>query len=1077
MSAEIQGFELSPQQRRLWRLRQGAAGELALRFRRRIEPYRLWRALDEAMARHEILRTSFRTLPGLRDPVQVIGPPGTAVERRIERRAEASEMDDAALATLFAELESEPFDLSREPLLRAAVVDLGKPGAVLALVISSLLCDSRSLDILAREIAARCSGREAAELATEPVQYVELADVVNEMLRSQDDEAVQGILYWRNQDLAPGTPLALPAAATAISGPFQAAGRTLRLDPSLAAGLQQLARRCGTDPSTVVLACWQVLLWRLTGETEPVVGVAFDGRGFEGLESALGLFQRYLPVHASLRPDLPFTELVASLDATSREHAQWQDLFEGNLFEDNSEGFFQICYNYEKLSELSTEPSGPTLLHRRSSLEEYLLELSVTHNGSTFDLEVRFDPRVLPPSAAESMAERLGELLRSTIQSPQVQLADLRAMPEGEAHQVLRQLNDTGCDLGDCRTLDGLFARRATLHPDAVAVVSEGEQLSYGELVDAAARLAHRLRRLGVEPEARVALCVERSPEMVIGLLAVLAAGAAYVPIDPSLPEERIAWILADCAAGAMLTRDRYRDRLRNFPGVVVDLDGAAAESEISGEPPFGRHAEPQSLAYVIYTSGSTGRPKGVMVTHAAITNRLLWMMQAFPFGPEDRFLQKTAASFDASIWEFFVPLLTGSRLVLARLGGEKDSSYMVAAVQEHGITVLQLVPSMLAVVLQEPGFTGCRSLRWMFCGGEALSLSLQQSFFAALDAELVNLYGPTEVAIDATFAVCDRRQDAGAVPIGRPLANVQTFLLDPAFHPVLLGTVGELYVGGEGLARGYVLQPHLTAERFLPNPFASRPGERLYRTGDLARQDSAGRLEYLGRADQQVKIRGFRIEPLEVESVLRQHPAVVEAAVLAREAPGGGHRLVAYMVTTSEGAAPGDEELRGFLAAKLPDYMVPAAFVRLAGLPRLPSGKLDPNAMPEPEAAQTITPGRRIAPRTPTEELLHDIWCELLQRDHCSMLDDFFDLGGHSLLAMQVLMRIREAFAVEMPLRHLFEATTIASLATEVDALRADGVPAPPIGRVERDRPLPLSFGQQRLWFLQQLEPEKLRV
>jgi amino acid adenylation domain-containing protein/non-ribosomal peptide synthase protein (TIGR01720 family) len=480
------------------------------------------------------------------------------------------------------------------------------------------------------------------------------------------------------------------------------------------------------------------------------------------------------------------------------------------------------------------------------------------------------------------------------------------------------------------------------------------------------------------------------------------------------------------------------------------------------------------NLAYVIYTSGSTGQPKGAMNTHRGLCNRLRWMQQAYHLTPADRVLQKTPFSFDVSVWEFFWPLMTGARLVMARPGGHQDSAYLVQLVAAQQITTLHFVPSMLGLFLEEPRLETCASLRRVLCSGEALPFELQERFFARLDGELHNLYGPTEASIDVTAWACQRQSQSPSVPIGRPIANTQIYLLDAQLQPVPIGVAGELHIGGVGLARGYLHRPDLTAEKFIPHPFSPEPGARLYKTGDLARYLPEGAIEFLGRLDQQVKIRGFRIELGEIEAVLRHHPAVGEVVVLARDEGPGEKRLVAYVVPLPAQSVP-LSELRSFLQAKLPDYMVPAAFVLLPALPLTPNGKLDRRALPPPEQGRPELKRAYVAPRTPTEEVVAGLWAQVLGIEQVGVEDNFFELGGHSLLATQVLSRLRTAFQVELPLRALFEAPTVAGLAQSIEAARQaeQGLSAPPLGPVPRAGALPLSFAQQRLWFLDQLVPD----
>jgi amino acid adenylation domain-containing protein len=519
---------------------------------------------------------------------------------------------------------------------------------------------------------------------------------------------------------------------------------------------------------------------------------------------------------------------------------------------------------------------------------------------------------------------------------------------------------------------------------------------------------------------------------MVVGLLGILKAGGAYVPLDPEYPKERLAFQLEDTKARVLLTQERLIGDLPDHDGRVICLDRDWAEIARESEANLESGATADNLAYVIYTSGSTGKPKGVMIEHRALSNHMLWMQERFPLDAADCVLQKTPFCFDASVWEFFAPIMAGARLTLARPGGHQDSAYLINTIVNQQVTTLQLVPSMLRVLLAEDGLERCQNLKRVFCGGEALSGELRERFHGRLGGELYNLYGPTEATIDATCALCDRASPPHTVTIGRPIANTQLYVLDRDMRPVPIGVPGELYIGGECLARGYLNRPELTAEKFITHSFDGEPARRLYKTGDLARYLSDGNIEFLGRVDNQVKIRGYRIELGEIESVLAQHPCVGQSVVAVREDGPGDNRLVAYVVGQRDSQTDA-HELRTFLRQKLPEYMVPSAFIFLDSLPLTPNGKVDRKGLPAPDGNRDELEQAYVAPRSPTEEILAGIWAEVLKIEQVGVRDNFFDLGGHSLLATQVVSRMRKVFHSELPLRHLFEFPTIAELAAVI--------------------------------------------
>jgi amino acid adenylation domain-containing protein len=560
---------------------------------------------------------------------------------------------------------------------------------------------------------------------------------------------------------------------------------------------------------------------------------------------------------------------------------------------------------------------------------------------------------------------------------------------------------------------------------EAVSVVCEDHCLTYEELNSRANQLAHFLCELGLGPEGLVAICMERSLEMVISLLGTLKAGAAYVPLDPSYPKERLDYMLEDSGASLLLTQEKLRDHVLAGNAQVIFVDSDWVEIACHSRETMDRVISLESPAYVIYTSGSTGKPKGVVISHRAILNHMLWMHSTFPLVETDVVLQKTPFSFDASVWEFYASLMEGARLTMAQPGGHRDSRYLARAVVEQNVSVLQMVPSHLRMLLEERDLTRHSCLHRVFCGGENLPVALQKEFFACLDAELINLYGPTEATIDATYWKCRREGEWSSVPIGRPITNMQAYVLSPRMSPVPIGGAGELYIAGAGLARGYLNCPDLTAEKFVPNPFNEDATDRLYRTGDLVRRHEDGNLEFLRRLDQQVKIRGFRIEIGEIEAVLLGYDAVREAIVLAREDEPGDKRLVAYL-TAKKQTKTNTNQLIEYLQRKLPDYMIPNAFVWLDRLPLTPNGKLDRLNLPAPEKLKPELSEGFIPPRTPVEEILAEMWSELLGIKNIGINDNFFELGGHSLQLTQLLSRILQVFQVDLPLRTLFNSPTI---------------------------------------------------
>jgi amino acid adenylation domain-containing protein len=630
-------------------------------------------------------------------------------------------------------------------------------------------------------------------------------------------------------------------------------------------------------------------------------------------------------------------------------------------------------------------------------------------------------------------------LLEGIITDPENNIRHLPILSETERHQLLFEWNDTVVDYPQDKCLHDLFEEQVERTPDAVAVVYGGQQLTYRELNSRANQLAHYLISKGVEPEVMVGLYMERSLEMVIGIYGIIKAGGAYVPLDPEYPPDRIAFMVAETDVPVLLTQEHLVASLAEASATVICLDSEweIIDGESKKNPTSG--AASDNIAYVIYTSGSTGRPKGVMNEHRGIVNRLLWMQDEYSLIQEDRILQKTPFSFDVSVWEFFWPLLTGAQLVVARPGGHKDPAYLVSVIVEHQITTLHFVPSMLQIFLEEAEVMQCNSIKRVICSGEALPYDLQCRFFKTLNTELHNLYGPTEAAVDVTYWACRPDQDLKLVPIGYPVANTQMYILDPQLQPVPLGCTGELHIGGIQVARGYLKRPELTTEKFIPDPFSSDPKDRLYKTGDLSRYLPDGSIEYLGRTDFQVKMRGLRIELGEIEARVTEFPGVNQCIVLMREDRPGDKRLVAYL-SAEENHSISISELRGHLSSVLPDYMVPAHFVVLDSIPLSANGKADRRALPEPKM-ERIDDEAFAAPRSKTEQMIADIWKELLQISRVGINDSFFDLGGHSLLLPRMLRRLKVDFGKQLSIVNLFQYPTVAALAAFMNTKIDTGV------------------------------------
>ncbi|MEA2695451.1 MAG: hypothetical protein QOJ16_4838, partial [Acidobacteriota bacterium] len=1101
---------LSYGQRALWFLDRLAPGNPAYviagaaRVEGGLDPSALRRAATAVAARHPALRATFHEGPA--GPVQRVGPVGDEpVVDFLEE--DGTGLDGAALARRLSALAYRPFDLARGPLWRLALLRLGGGEYALALSIHHIVSDFWSLGVLIRDLGA-LYGEELAIPAVLPepaIGYEEIVRREEESLAGPEGERLWR--FWR-ETLA-GMPLVLdlpadrPRPAVAPTSSHRRGARAVALPPAATAALRRLTRRRGATLYMGVLAAFEVLLNRHSGQERLLVGCPTSGRRSAEWSGLVGYLVNPVAIRADLGGDPDVAELLGRVRESALAAFAHRDyplpLLAERLQPERDPGvspIFQVMCVLQKgrreeeegLAALAVGEAGGRL--RMGPLQ--LATLAIEAPGAQFDLSLglaetakglsgrlAYDRDLFEPATVERMAGHLEALLAQIAAGAEGRISDLPLLSAAERHQLLLEWGSEPREYPGSDLLHELFAAQAARTPEEPAVWCAGEWIRYGELDARSDLFAGRLRALGVGPESVVGLCLARSFDLVAGVIGILKAGGAYLPLDPGLPAERLAFLVEDAGVAALLVEEATAGLLpeNGVPRLRIEEvfpDGGSLP------PGRGTRLSPDHPAYVIYTSGSTGRPKGVVIPHRAIAARMRYACAEDLLAGE-RMIQKTTLSFDVSVFELFGPLLTGGRLVVPRPGGERDPAYLLALAAEHGITRLSFPPALLTLLLEEEALPALTALRVVVTGGETVPPDLPARFHSRMHAHLDNRYGPTEATISVTTWRARPGEAVPArLPIGRPVPVSEIYLLGPGLAPVPLGVAGELCIGGVCLARGYLGRPELTAETFVPHPFAGRPGERLYRTGDVVRHRTDGAIEFLGRIDGQVKIRGFRVELGEIEAALLALPGIKEAAVADRADPtSGSRRLVAWLVprTGAAVAAVGVAEVRDLLAAKLPGYMVPAAFVVLAALPLTPSGKVDRRALPEPE--EIVAPGKDgreagEAPRGPLEELLAEIWSDLLGVPRVGREDGFFDLGGHSLLATRLVSRVREALGVELALKAVFEAPTLSGFAALVaaaaDAAQAGKAgrrsPIPPLERAPRSGPLPLSFAQERLWF-----------
>ncbi|MEW1780525.1 amino acid adenylation domain-containing protein, partial [Streptomyces sp. NPDC086777] len=1036
---------LSFAQRRLWFLAQLEGPTptynmpLVLRLDGAVDAGALDAALLDVVARHEVLRTVFPADDGepyqkVRDVAEI----GRLV--RVARTAGRQEADELVAAEI-----RHGFDLAQEIPVRALLIRTEPDSAVLVVVLHHIAGDGWSMGPLARDMsrayAARRAGR-APEWQPLPVQYADYTLWQRDLLGSETDpeSLLAGqVEYW--QEALAGAPAELtlpldrPRPTTASHQ-----GHTVALDipAEVHAELAALARAQGVTMFMLLQAGLSVLLSRLGAGEDIPIGTAVAGRTDQALDDLVGFFVNTLVLRTDVSGDPTFEELLSRVRETSLAALDHQEVPFERLVElltpDRSlvrHPLFQVMLTVQNTAGAALDLGDVRAVPLAAGAMAARFDLNVTLGEVTVDGRPRGVRGSLTGSAdlfdrltVETVAERYVRVLTAVAADARLRVHEVDVLSEDERERVVETWNDTGV-VGTPGVVPVRFAEQVTRTPGALAVVCGEERLTYRELDERATRLAGLLVERGAGPESVVGVMLDRSVELLVGLLAVWKAGAAYLPIDPDYPAERVQLMLADVRPVCVVVDGASAGSLPDGLGVVVDGAEAAAQPAESVVP------GPEHAAYVMYTSGSTGRPKGVVITHAGLANHLAWAQREFGLEKRDRVLHKTPFGFDASVWELWWPLTAGAALVVAAPGEHRDPAYLAGLIRRESVTVAHFVPSSLTAFVAEPTVVGCTSLRMVFSGGEALTSGLYERVTALLPARLHNLYGPTEATVDATSRHAGPVENTGTVPIGRPVDNTRLYLLDRWLKPVPAGVAGELFIAGEGLARGYQGRAGLTAERFVACPFGG-PGERMYRTGDVARWTADGELVFVGRVDDQVKVRGFRIEPGEVGAVLATHPAVTQAVVLAREDVSGDPRLVAYVVPDADGDS-GDElaaELRVFVAGRLPEYMVPSAVVVLDALPLTVNGKVDRAALPAPEY---VASGGR-GPATVAEEVVCEVFAEVLNLGRVGADDNFFELGGHSLLAVSLVQRLRErGFGVSV--RALFESPTPAGVAAAGDA------------------------------------------
>jgi amino acid adenylation domain-containing protein len=1081
-------------QREIWLADQlGAEASLAynesvsLHLRGVLDAAALHAALQSLLDRHDALRASF-------------GPDGEALCIREQVSFELPLLDlsaadparrEQAVAERRAAVVETPFALGRDHLLRGELLRLAHDEHVLILTAHHIVCDGWSWWVLVRELGTLYAQRLGHAVEALPPAEA-FADYALAQACQPDAAYAQDEQYWLARFAGEIPVLDLPTdRPRPARRSFGSAREDWTLDAELVAAIRRLGARQGASLFATLLGSFAALLIRLAHQSRVVIGIPTAGQAIDGHDALVGHCVNTLPLLFEPDLDRPAALAIEQAQTTLLDALEHQRLTFGSLLRKLRIGrdpsrlpLVSVMFNIDQALDHEDSAFPGLQLEFASNprrYENFELAINAVQSHGELRLECQYNRELFDGATIRQWLGHYQTLLQAMAADDDTAFGRLPLLADIEQRKVLEKFNATHVDYPAGQCIHELIEAQVARTPQAIAVSHEGATLSYAGLNERANRLAHHLRASGVRPDQRVAICAERSLELVVGLLAILKAGAAYVPLDPEYPPERLAWMLQDCAPAMLLTQQALVPRLAPLAPAVppLALDQAApawAECEASNPLAAANGLHDRHLAYVIYTSGSTGLPKGAMNEHRGVVNRLRWMQEMFAVDARDVVLQKTPCSFDVSVWEFFLPLMSGARLVMARAGGHRDPAYLADTIRREQVSTIHFVPSMLHAFLDHGDTAACASLKQVICSGEALPAVLAAAFFRQLPGVgLHNLYGPTEAAVDVTAWACVAGDDASSIPIGRPVANTRIYILDGYGQPVPVGVAGEIFIGGVQVGRGYLNRETLTAERFLPDPFAHDADARMYKTGDLGRWRADGNIEYLGRNDFQVKLRGFRIELGEIEHRLATHPAVAQAVVLAREDRPGDMRLVAY-IAGAAGASADPAALSAHLRASLPEYMVPAHYVMLPAIPLSPNGKVDRTRLPAPDTAAGSGAREQQAPRDELEQRVAAAMAATLGVDAPGVDDNFFDLGGHSLLASRWIARLNRELGLTLSLRAAFDAPSVAAMAAAIRALGADPAqarPAPPsIPRLADRDTAPLSLMQQRVWYLEQLNP-----
>ena len=1043
MQNVIEGYRLSPQQQRLCSTGEEAFNRRALcaiLLDGKLDTDLLKDALYEAARRHSVLRTSYYRQPGLKVPIQVIAEAAEVSWRERDLSNENNEEQQRLFDEFWQSERRLPVDAGSSVPLRGCLFRYSTNKHLLVVSLPALSADYLTAANLVDEIRRHYAPGDAYEGANdEPVQYVQISEWQNELL--EGDEASRGVEHWQSQYFFAPPALILPLAKQPAPEVSHACYR-FEIEAEMFARLNEASRQRQTRVPVFLLACWKVLLYRLTAVHDVVVSTYFEGRKFAELSDALGLFASWLPLHSRLDGEMKFAELLLQVDQSMQAASAWQEYFIPQPGDEQARGGESgpVAFEYRQWPAPERVGDLTFSLHKYDTLDEqFSIKLGCVRRDNHLRAELHYDANRYDEAAIANVAGYFRILLAGAIDNVESEIGTLAILSASQQERLVQEWNQTAAPYPHESCLHELFEAQVDLTPEAIAVRDEVTALTYAELNRDANRLAHYLRTRGVGPESRVGILLERSTKMLVALLGVLKAGAAYVPFDAGDPVERLRWMYADAGVSLLLTE---RGRGDNF-GVAeeqkldIETEWAQILSHNETNPP--RLTAPDNLAYIIYTSGSTGTPKGVMISHRGLVNYLSWGVKTYSVSGGTGAPVHSPLAFDLTVTSVFAPLIAGASVLM--LPESQGITELAALLQrERELSLVKLTPSHLELLEQTlPSECAAGRTRAFIVGGEMLrddTINFWRSH--APRTRIINEYGPTETVVGCcVYEVPTGSSASSNVPIGKPIANMELYVLDERLQPVPVGVTGELYIGGIGVARGYVNQPALTAEKFVPHPFNLRVGARLYRTGDLGRYLPDGNLEFLGRRDTQVKIRGFRIELSEIESILRQHDSVREAVAVTHANGGGAQQLFAYVVERP-GTALSPGELRRHLREKLPEQMIPAAFVKLDALPLTHNGKVDRRRLPEPSALRPEPEALYTAPQTELERIIVQIWQKVLHVQRVGVHDNFFDLGGNSFHVLKVSSSLMEEFGGDVSAMDMFRSPTVSLLARHLSGEQA---------------------------------------